>query len=280
VECKQALELITASLDDQIGEDERFSLDQHLSLCRKCRIEIELGRLTKKATKLHLPLMKTPPKVTAHISELIAREHNSHRRHSSSLLQNIFTLPVRKTIFSLSGAIAVFIAVLIMLPSNMRHKHGAPHDGNIIHQSYNNLDGILEGSLVPQFASNDPKAVKAFFSQKANFDVSIPCLKNCSLIGAISSNYNNECVAQVIYRNGNDVVYMYETRIDSVMNGLSCSLNLPDEVKDQLRKTGRYIESHVPDCTLVMWRPDSTTLCCVVAEIDQERLCACVKEKN
>jgi hypothetical protein len=280
VECKQALELITASLDDQIEVDERFSLDQHLSLCSKCRCEIELERFTKSVTKLHLPMMKTPPNVTARVSELISREEFSPRQRSISIFQNMFTLPVRKTIFALSAAVAVFAMIFILLPKNGSHLHGNPRDGNIINQSYNNLDGILEGSLTPQIATDDPKALKAFFSEKATFNVSVPSLKNCSLVGAISSHYNDECVAQVIYKHGNDVIYMYETRIDSVMNGLSCSLNLPSEVKDQLRKTGWYIESHVPNCTLMMWQPDSITLCCVVAEMNKERLWACLKEEN
>jgi hypothetical protein len=280
VECKQVLELITASLDGQIEGEERSSLEKHLSLCPRCKLEAELERMTKTVTKLHLPLKKTPPKVSSQISGLLALAQQSSKSRPSSLLGTIFTLPIRKTIFALSGAIAVFLLILNLLPGHARHTHGAPRDGNIINQSYNNLDGILEGSLVPQIASDDPKIVRSFFSQKTNFNVNIPSLKNCTLIGAISSHYNDGCVAHVIYKHGGDVIYLYETRIDSIMNGLSCSMNLPDEVKNQIRRTGWYIESHVPDCTLMMWLPDSTTLCCVVAEMDKECLCACLKEKH
>lgn len=280
MECKQIVELITASLDGQIEGEEQSSLDKHLLLCPRCKLEAELERMTKTITRRHLPLLKTPPKVANQISDLLLLAQRSSKPHSSSLLQTIFTLPVRKTIFALSGALALFLLILNLLPRHMSHIHGAPRDGNIINQSYNNLDGILEGSLIPQIASDDPKMVQSFFSEKTNFCVNVPSLKNCTLIGAISSHYNDECVAHVIYKHGSDIIYLYETRIDSIMNGLSCSMNLPDEVKDRIRKTGWYIESHVPDCTLMMWQPDSTTLCCVVAEMDKERLWACLREGN
>ncbi|MFI5251838.1 MAG: anti-sigma factor family protein [Bacteroidota bacterium] len=280
MECEKILELITASLDGQINQSERLALDAHLPRCPRCKIESDLEAITKTVTRSYLPWKQTPPDVSSRISHLINQRIYSPLPASSSIWSTVFTIPVRKTIFALGGSIAVFVLILNLIPSNIHHTHGSPKDGNIIHQTYNNYDGIVEGSFAPQVASDDPGVVKSFFTDKTNFKVSVPRLKHCTLIGGMSSFYDDECVAHVVYKYGNNVVYLYETRIDSVMNGLNCSLNLPDNVKNDLRKTGWYVESHVPDCTLIIWQPDSTTLCCAVAEVDQEQLWSCLKDEN
>lgn len=188
----------------------------------------------------------------------------------------MLTLPFQKTIMALGGAIIVFTLLFILLPSESRHIHVVPNDGNILHQTYSSFDGIINGSIVPQISSDDPSAVKAYFTQKVNFNVSVPQLRSCRLLGGIFSNYNNQNVAQVIYKNGDDVVYLYEARFDSVMRG--SALHLPQEAKDELQRSGWYVENHTPNCTLIVWKGDPTTICCAVAEMNKDRLLACLQD--
>lgn len=275
--CKQACELITASLDGQVEEGLRPALDTHLSSCPPCRNEAELERMTKMITKRSLPLITTPPNVAAHIAEMLLEE-DRHPAKRKSEWSDIFSLPIRTTVLAMGGAAAIFAILIFLLPTKSTHLHAAPKDGNIIHQTYNDYDDLLQGSLVPQIASDDPGTVKAYLAKKADFNVDVPRLHHCTLMGAFSSQYNDECVAHVIYKHGTDVIYLYETRVDSVMNGESCSLNLPEEVKTQLKKTGWYVESHDPNCSLMIWLSDSKTLCCAMAEMDKDRLLACLKQ--
>ena len=274
MECKEVAELITASLDGQVEVKLRPALEEHLTKCRGCKLEAELERMTKSLTNRLLPRAKTPPQTAARIVQSLAKEQAGAPR---SAWHEIFSLPIKTTIFAMDGAVAVFALFMILFPAKAPHVHAAAKDGNIIHQTYNNYDGVVNGSLVPQIASDDPVAVKAFLAAKTDFNVNVPRLNTCTLMGALSSYYDDACVAHVIYRHGRDVIYVYETRVDPLMSGYGCALNLPDEVKLQLKNKGWYVESHCPDCTLMIWQPDSSTICCAMSEMGSEQLMACLK---
>ena len=97
-------------------------------------------------------------------------------------------------------------------------------------------------------------------------------MRSYKLVGALCSQYDGKCIAQLVYRNGEEVVYVYEVDVKTAM-GDGHGAKISPAAVSQLRKTGRYVENHIPDCSLAMWIVDST-LCCAVADINKDVLLA------
>ena len=271
MDCKEASEYISAIIDGQIENTIKPRLNEHLKRCSGCRNEFELERLTKHVIKYNVGRVKAPQSLASLISTQLQQEAAAEKT-KSSWLGNLFILPTWKTALAVSGALAL-ILILTLIPSRSHHSHANPIDGNIIHQTYNNFDGVLDGKITPQVASDNPSVVHAFFSSKVNFNVVVPRLKHCALVGGVFSEYNNEGIAHVIYKNGNDIIYMCQAKLGSVMD--SHVLNISDEAKRDLQRTGWYFENHAPNCSLVMWIDDST-LCCAIGDISKDKLMACL----
>ena len=276
MECKQALETITASLDGEVDQILEFLLQNHLKSCPRCRSEYELEQVTKLAVSRRIKRVAVPEELSAWVASGLARERDKELQSKFSFA-DLLAFPSMRMMTAMGGAMAMLIIIFLLLPSRARHTHIVPNDGNIIHQTYSSLDGMMSGELAPQISSQDPSVVQAYMAHEAGFNVNVPPLSKCRLLGGKCSKYSGENVAHIIYEHDGDVICLYEARLNSVMQGNA--LNLPPEAKLQLAKTGRYIENHVPNCTIVIWESDSSTICCAAAEMDAPHLISYLEQK-
>jgi len=268
VDCTKALELLSASLDNELDRASEALVQNHIRICTRCRTEYELEKLTRDAVRRTFKRVRVPADLSAVIAARL--ESELEPAESPSFFRAFISKPLAKTALSMSVAVAVFLLFVVTIPStNARHTHAVPNDGNIIHETYSSFDGMMNGTA-PQFTSSDPNAVKEFLASNANFPANVPPLKRCRLMGASYSKDHNEPVAHIVYKFGNDVVYVYETRFSSIMNG--GGLNLPPEVQREMARNGWYVENHVPNCTLIVWKGDTATVCCALAEMNKQRL--------
>ncbi len=273
MDCKEVQEYLGAAVDGEIDNNIRARVDQHLYSCVVCRNEFELERMTKRIVRAHVPRIGASPVLAATIMAEISRSAPQPRT-SKSWGEALAGVLSWRTTFVVSGALAL-IVLLTLYSGRTHHLHTQPADDNVIHQVYNNFDGVLDGKLVPTVSSTDPSIVKAFFGSKVDFNVSVPHLKRCALLGGIFSQYKNTGLAHVVYKHGDKLIYVYQTRLCSVTD--SGCLHLPPEAKRSIEQTGWYFENHAPDCTLALWVVDST-LCCAIADISKDQLLACLQD--
>ena len=272
MECSEVLENISATIDRQIEETLESTVRQHLQVCPQCRNEFELEQITKNIVREKVLRVKAPDTLVSRISRQIAPEE-MNVAGKAGWFDNILQFSNWKTAVGVGIAMAAII-LFTLIPPKSHHSHAQPNDASIIHQTYNNFDGVLSGRMTPEESTNDPAAVNAYFAQSANFKVNVPRMKHCKLLGGLSSQYKNECLAHVVYKHGDDVIYIYQADLSSVMtDGI---LNLPPAARDELERTGWYVESHPSNCTLAIWIVDAT-ICCAVADISKEQLLACLK---
>ncbi|MBI3189380.1 MAG: zf-HC2 domain-containing protein [Ignavibacteriales bacterium] len=273
--CKNVSELITAVLDGELRADERPSIEQHLEQCTHCRNEFELHRMAKRIVQQRLPRVVVPPEVQANIFAQL------HQQSLTPAVSSWFNRnPFRftwKPVVAFAGALAMILLVMFFPSTKEHHSHAAPSDSDIIHQTYNNFDKMLAGSLLPQISSNDVFDVQRFFEQKASFKVNVPEMKRCRLVGGIFSNYNDAQVAHVLYEYGSEPIYFYQVKLQDVLEGKG--LVLPEEVKEELLRTGMYVRHHSTDCTLIVRIVDST-VCCTMADINKEELLDYITENK
>jgi anti-sigma factor RsiW len=274
VNCNDVAELIPAAVDGEIGQELLGSVNQHFEACPSCREEFELQQMTKRVLRNYFVRSAAPESTTGRIRQMIADERTK-----------ISASPGGKTPRSTIGFMwaAGFIAVAALLfifitPSKSHHSHTQPHDGNIIHQVYNNFDGVLDGKVKPAIMTDDPQAVKAYFKPMVDFDVKVPIMRKYHLIGAVCSQYHHKCVAQLIYQGSQDMVYLYQVGCSSVLDQES-GFTLPPETMKQISQSGWYVENHLPDCSLAIWIVDST-ICCALADINKDVLMASLNEQQ
>ena len=278
MECKQVAELLTAFVDGELDWRSSAIVQQHLAVCGRCCREYRLEQQTKALLRRTIAPAKTPDDIADRLNatlfaECLARslECCNTPGHSPP-----WSLRIRKTLYIAGSTVAILVLMMALESPQINHSHVVPNDGSIIHETYNGFDGVREASFTPQIASNNPGVVRTFFNRKLSFNVNIPTLRACTLVGGNFARYHTTDVAQLVYKNGEDFVYIYEANNDSVFRG--SSLNIPQPVKDALLHSGWYIENHLPDCTLAVWKANATTLCCAMAGMSKDRFIACLAD--
>lgn len=268
--CHEVLELIPAAIDGEVGEDILSVLNRHLGECSPCRTEFELERMTKRVVRRQISPAEAPSGLQRRIRQQIAAERFSSEPRAASGKR--INQPPWKMMLAIASVAAVVLLLTLITPSKSHHSHAQPADGNIIHQTYNNFDDVLDGRLHPQIVSDDPVAVRAFFEPMVKFKVHVPKMKKFKLLGAVCSQYQNQCIAQLIYQGAHDIVYLYQIGCAEAFDRKG-DFRLPAEAVTELQRTGWYFENHIPDCSLALWVKDST-LCCALADINKDVLLA------
>ena len=233
MECKDVSDLITPVIDGELEEDLRRKVDDHLAVCPRCRNEFELEKFTKIFVVQNLKKISTPQVLVSEITSQLNREFQrsiANEHWWSFLLQG----PAWKPMLVVAGGLAVVLLIMIITRSDSHHAHTQPSDGNIIHQTYNNYDNVLDGKLVPEKTSEDPRVVKAYFATKTDFNVNVPRMKRCKLYGGFFSKYNDEQEAHLVYHHGRDKIYLLEAKLQSVVAGNS--LHLPPGALAELKR--------------------------------------------
>lgn len=265
--CHEVKDHISSAVDNRLVGNLKTEFDAHIALCQGCRNEFELERLTKRVVQQTLRRSPAPATLSAEILSHIA----SPPVKESSWWYRLWSTPRVKPAFAAGLVALIAILLFVSLPLTIRHTHAAPIDNNIIHQTFNNYDAILTGSLVPDVTTGDYSEVKSYFQSRVDYAVRVPKIDKCKEMGALVSSFDGKRLAHLMYRFDDKVVYLYQVDMKSALDGTT--LTLPPQAKEELLKTGWYIESPHEHCTLVMWVVDNT-LCTAMADIDKTQLIA------
>lgn len=273
MDCKEALELVTPAVDGKLAVGDESQLQDHFEKCPACRSEFELEHITKRAFKLHMSRVPAPQALAECVRTQLSAETLASNFPQFEIRKFLFQ-PTWKTFATAAGAVAVLL-LIVLIPFKPQHSHTRPADDNVINQTYNNFGEVLKGTIVPGISSENPSEVKNYIDPKVGFHTHVPLLKHGTLVGAVQTHYNDENVAHIIYRQKDNVIYLYQARLQSVMDGHT--LRLPDSVKREILRTGWYFEKQCAGCTLMVWTVDST-VCCAIADMGKPELVEFFKE--
>lgn len=269
--CKDALEFISSAHDGELSKEDYMLLKEHLSLCPSCRNEFELDQITKNVIKYKLKRVNTPEEVKLRILAQLTSEKPKYFHTLQSLISLV---RFRWRIAVAVGTVAIIFLIILYIPEKQQ-PFIQLDNGNIIDQSFNTFELLINGSITPQVVSNDYKTVQRFFKQEVDYDINLLQLKNCTLQGGILSRYKDEEIVHVFYLIGNNRITVTQIPIQSIYR--DSTFILPIEVKRELDHTGWFLQEHIPGCSMIMWIKDSM-LCCAVGDMEQERLLAHFRE--
>lgn len=275
--CEQIIDLIGYALDGELPKEHEAEFHRHVTICPPCRAKYELEALAKNIVRSKIKRVPTPPHVyetvvrTLRVEQEVAPSSNPSSWRER-MLHRRFLFPVLAT-----GA-AASLLFLIFTPTDhtdQATRHTAAND--IINQSIVNFALVRSGELKPSMISCYPEGVIGFFERNGlRFAVNVKNIEGCEWYGASSSEYNGVTLAHVVYKIGNDIMYVFQVSESDVHQG--SLLQIPPAAREALAKTNWYIDPDHPDCNVVLWR-EKGTLCAAVSTMKKDRLLALLTAK-
>jgi hypothetical protein len=171
------------------------------------------------------------------------------------------------------SAVAAAFFLLVGIPTDQSSglsAHTAEND--IIHQSFETFALLRTGQLVPIMVSSVPESVGGYFQRSSlQFGVQIPNIRGCDWYGGSAADNKGVKQAHVVYKLGDEWVYVCETNADDALTG--AQLSLPAAAKIALTRSGWYTDPLHPNCNVVVWKKDEV-VCVAVSTMRKEQLLA------
>lgn len=269
MDCKTFQELISSAVDLELTEGDMAAFKEHGHLCSRCRHEYEAEAATKSVVRSHAYHVRTPDDVSRRIVERLDSASASSR---SDWLTEFFRKPLIKPAV---GFALAFVSVLVLLEgpsSDSRFTQASLISNDVILQSLANHRAVLDGHIKPD-VPGEPAQLQNLFACITDYSVHMPRMKNCTLLGGVQNEFAGTKLAHLVYQNKNNIVYVYQTCLATVMKGEK--LCLSPEAKDSLEHTGWFTESEPDGRTIILW-VKGRTLCAAVAQMSKDELMACL----
>jgi anti-sigma factor (TIGR02949 family) len=275
--CNQITDLIGHALDGELPKEHETEFRHHVTLCPPCRRAYELEALTKKVVRSRIKRIPTPPQVyEAVVRTLRVEEEVTTSGAAPGWWERTFSR--RMLVPALVAGVVVVAMLLTLTPaerSELATRHTAPND--IINQSIVNFALVRSGELKPTMISCYPEGVIGFFERNGlRFVVNVKNIESCDWYGASSSDYNGVKLAHVVYKIGDELMYVYQVSEQDVEKG--SLLQLPLAARTALAETNWYTDPDHPECNVVLWR-DNGTLCAAVSTMKKDRILALLTAK-
>jgi len=274
VDCQEFQRCITAAVDRRLSDEDLRSFHEHAGTCFPCRNEFEVERVTKSVVRARVGMVQTPADLMERISDCLDTEsrhpHGAVPLWWDTLRNSLYLKPLL--------AFAAGAAAVILLLNDPDEATGIRQasllPGNVLEQSLLNYHAVVNGTILPEIEGTTSGPVEEFFRGKTTFPVHVPQMRECDRVGGTLNTYSGVALAHLVYRLRGEVVYLYQACWKEVQKG--STIALPEEVRDDLRRTGWHTISRSDGYSMVLWTQDGT-LCSAVAHLPAQELRACLE---
>ncbi len=267
VNCYEFRECVCEIVDKRLNEERTNELLRHANVCPQCKFELQSMQATKNILQTKIQRRSVPADVYYSISNATLNTGNT------SWFKKLFGFQLNPVVAFVAAAVVAVGIYSLFIPSN----NGMPEEANIISQSLKNYQAVIGGTLKPQLVSNEDD-VRSFLAKEVTFDVNVPKMKGCNSCAGMLSSFNGVKLAHVVHQVGDkNIIYIYQVAMNDAMDGTT--IGLPDEVKDELKKTDWYVRELADNKTIVVWKYKNT-LCAAVSEMKKDELIALLTEKE
>ncbi len=277
--CTEVLEYLSAVVDGEIDVERGKEFGAHIAKCPACRSELEIETMTKGIVRGKLPSKKTPTHLRANILQRFSAETPSQEIGQSSVrafLGRLFAEPLVKPALAL--ALVVLIAIVgitlftrrgVLLPSSEEHA------ADMIDQAVDHYSRYLNGGVKLQLVSSNHDEVRRYFKDKVRFQVYVPEMENCELIGGILCEHEGITFLNLVYRMNDKIIYFY-TGCSKEMKAVG-KVGLSAKAESDLKQSGWYFDTSRANCNVAVWE-ENDEVCSVTADMKKEELLALLKE--
>lgn len=267
MKCNEFNECVCEIVDKRLDKERIDEALAHAKVCPHCNFELHSMKTTKNIVHSRLHHQSVPAEL--YYSIVNATIH----ANETSWFKKLFGFQLNPALIIVAVAVVAVGIYSLFIPAN----NGMSDDANIISQSLKNYQAVIGGTIKPQLVSSEDN-VRSFLAKEVSFDVNVPKMKGCNSCAGVINSFNGVKLAHVVYQVGDkNIVYIYQASMDDAMNGTI--IGLPDEAKEELKKTNWYIRELSNNMTIVVWRYKNT-LCSAVSEMKKDELIALLTEKE
>ena len=270
MDCQSVRRQAGEAIDRSLSHEAAAEFEEHLRRCPPCRREITLEKLSKFLVRQHVQWLETPHSTHSTILLALRREYQSTA--AAAPLSQRWFFPRRMLVPTLSGSVAaVFFFSLVTTRIDSTYPmtaHTASND--IINQSFRNFALLKSGRLKPHLVSSAPENVHEYLERSnLQFGVQMLSIRNCDWCGGSATERSGVRQAHLVYKIGNELVYVLEVSDDDALYGRQVSL--PPAAKRALAQSGWYTDPDHPDCNVVLWKTDEA-VCVAVSTMGKGQL--------
>ena len=272
MDCDGVQQYAGSAIDGFLSSDAENEFQAHLERCRPCRQEVALEKLSKQLVRRYVSLIPTPRSIQTLILSSLHQEYNMSGSTDDAWMTRVNRFRILVPAFA-GGAIAAAFFLMVALPSDQSLRmfaHTAEND--IIHQSFETFALLKSGQLIPSMVSSVPESVGGFFRRSSlQFGVQIPTVHGSEWCGGSASDSKGVQQAHLLYKMGDEWLYVCEMSGDDAISGTR--LSLPPAAKIALTRSGWYTDPMHPNCNVIAWKKDDV-VCVAVSTMGKERLLA------
>ncbi len=212
-DCRETRALMSGAVDNELYRSESQTFHEHIEICGSCRDEYELERLTKAYLKKKITFVDVPYDVEQAIMAQFSVQAQPEEGHESAqgLLRNRIFQPV----LAVGSVFVIGILLLFANKSNVilpvfqklpEAVEIAQQDALLLAET--DFQDILSGKFKPKITAGTMQEVASYVDQNAGFPVQLPSVANADWIGGTVSDFAGNKMAQVVYKMGEDYIYI------------------------------------------------------------------------
>lgn len=262
--CSEALELISSAVDNQLEEPEKSEFNKHIEKCSNCRKKFELELSTKSFIHSVYKNYTAPEdlrnKILSEVRFCLATP-KIRTPHTKKLNRHLYLLiPV-----------LIIFAILLIIPFN-KHKHqtNLPKN-NLMGLIYEIFDQALMENQELYVQTTDLSNLKMTLAAQTGYDIKLPKIENCKLIGGWVSDEFGKQMIHTIYKNGDTLICCTQVNLNELLN--DNKIIVDEKIKEKLKSGGKYISKDFECCSTIMWT-ENEILFVATAEMDTNALLA------
>jgi anti-sigma factor RsiW len=195
MECTEIRGRLSLYLDNELQDDERFAIDQHLLACESCAATFHEEESFLNVVRQSGPLHVASPELRSKVAQIVSTKEQSTSQQSRRWIP-------------LAIAAAVLIAVLPLIVWNVlqRNQSPVPQTSSFALMAADTHLRRTRGQLPLEIESATPQQISAWFANKVNFSVKLPNYQESSgqeklytLEGARLVGFKDDYAAYVAY---------------------------------------------------------------------------------
>ncbi len=270
--CTDYLEHVSSVVDSRLFGNLLEEFNDHTRQCKNCRNDYELEKLTRDYLKNTIKPLQAPD----YLNQDILRQLNIQLGADTAKKKinlNAFRIQwkARYLGFAVAMIAVITIVTLIFYTNSPRHFNISPNDNNVIHLVQNYYDSVVEGTITHDFETNCVKTVKAQLKNIIDYDLKIPGMKDCLLMGATVTQYHGTKMAHFVFKQDNCLIYFSQLNYNCITKDRN--MTLPVEAIEQLNNAGYYVSDEHKDCKVILLLKDNT-LYTAASDMEENKLIA------
>lgn len=238
MDCRESHELMSGAVDNELTGEEAAEFYEHIEICGSCKDEFELEKMTKAFLKRKITYVDVPVDLKDAIVSQVSSYGTVELRSGffSRLFGNNFLQPALAVAFVLVLAVVMIFMNRdnIIMPSRSVESLNAVQSEKVkdaLTLAEDNFRNVLSGKFKPQITAIGTSDVAEFLRRNTGYVIVVPAVHNAEWIGGSVSTYNGIKIAHVVYKMGEEYIYLYSFPKQSAQSN---KISLPPACKDKV----------------------------------------------